>query len=122
MDIEVCTASIGGCQADWMAGMGHALSGGWRDVDSAKLPDLQIVFCTRRDVESARQASQDGAAQMVRMYRGWRLTNPPLTIVNRRRDVTSSGLKRLMSSSRCSITTSRKIRLRMVKERVVCFM
>lgn len=66
VNMEICTASIGGMQHDWLRSMYHAFTGGQYDnEDSDEIPErFRITFPTRSDVEAARTFSREGASQM----------------------------------------------------------
>lgn len=66
VDMEICTASIGGMQHDWLRSMYHAFTGGQYDNESeADIPErFRITYPTRSDVDASRTFSRQGASQM----------------------------------------------------------
>jgi phosphatidylserine/phosphatidylglycerophosphate/cardiolipin synthase-like enzyme len=66
VQVELCTGSIGGMQADWLRAMLHCFSGGRYDaLSSVGYPeDFRITYPTRPDVEATRERSQAGASQI----------------------------------------------------------
>lgn len=65
VEMEICTASIGGMQEDWLRGMNHCFTGGrYKPLDRTDIPGFTLTFPTRSDVESTREASQEGSSQM----------------------------------------------------------
>lgn len=71
--IEVCTASLGGLDEEWLQGMYHAFSGGQHEPASASgVPPIKIYFPTPSDVRAARRQSRAGAAQIGAAAVKWR--------------------------------------------------
>ncbi|KAJ9118141.1 hypothetical protein QFC22_004044 [Naganishia vaughanmartiniae] len=68
VEMEICTASIGGMQPEWLQSMYYAFTGGKYDseaVDKKEIPQLlRMTFPTRADVEASRTISQQGASQI----------------------------------------------------------
>jgi hypothetical protein len=66
--MEICTASIGGMQPDWLRSMYHAVTGGKYDNESANSKEIpeqfRVTFPTRADVEASRSISRQGASQI----------------------------------------------------------
>lgn len=65
IEMEICTASIGGMQEDWLRGMNHCFTGGrYKPLERTDIPAFTMTFPTRSDVEATREASQAGASQI----------------------------------------------------------
>jgi hypothetical protein len=66
LSMEICTASIGGMQHDWLRSMYHAFTGGKYDNEAtAEVPPrFRITYPTRSDVDAARSISKQGASQI----------------------------------------------------------
>jgi len=65
VEMEICTASIGGMQEDWLRGMHHCFTGGrYKPLDRTDIPPFTMTFPTRVDVEATRAQSQAGSSQM----------------------------------------------------------
>lgn len=65
IEMEICSASIGGMQEDWLRGMNHCFTGGrYKPLDRTDIPDFTMIFPTRPDVEATREISQAGASQI----------------------------------------------------------
>jgi hypothetical protein len=68
VDMEICTASIGGMQPEWLRSMYHAFTGGKYDNEDASKDEIpkhfRMTFPTRADVEASRTISQQGASQI----------------------------------------------------------
>jgi hypothetical protein len=66
VSMEICTASIGGMQHDWLRSMYHAFTGGRYDnEDTTEIPKrFRITFPTRSDVDASRTFSREGSSQM----------------------------------------------------------
>lgn len=66
VSMEICTASIGGMQHDWLRAMYHAFTEGKYDNESTQeIPKrFRITFPTRADVDASRSISRQGASQI----------------------------------------------------------
>jgi tyrosyl-DNA phosphodiesterase-1 len=66
LNMEICTASIGGMQPDWLRAMYHAFTGGKYDNEAAQdIPKrFRVTFPTRSDVDASRTISRQGASQI----------------------------------------------------------
>ncbi|KAJ9099805.1 hypothetical protein QFC21_003804 [Naganishia friedmannii] len=68
VEMEMCTASIGGMQPEWLRSMYYAFTGGKYDNENTSKDEIpthfRMTFPTRADVEASRTISKQGASQI----------------------------------------------------------